>query len=49
MNNRTNKFFSLVLAIALALATFGLAACGGGNTQEQDNCYGDDMPVVNND
>ena len=55
MNKRTSKFLSLILAITLAFATLGLAACGGSNggsgsasTQEQDNCYGDDMPVVNN-
>lgn len=55
MNNRTSRFLSFILAITLAFATLGLAACGGtggdsgsGSTQEQDNCYGDDMPVVNN-
>ena len=47
MTDRTNKFLSLFLAIMLALATFGLTACGEDAAQEQDNCYGDDMPVIN--
>ena len=55
MTNRTNKFLSLFLALVLAFCTFGLTACGGSNAdaeeqeQEQDNCYGDDMPVINED
>lgn len=48
MNKRTNRLLTWVLAVTLAFASLGLAACGGGNsTQEQDNCYGDDMPVIN--
>ena len=47
MKNRTTKFLSLFLAITLALATLGLTACGGESKQEQDNCYGEDMPVIN--
>lgn len=47
MNNRTNKFLSLLLAITLVFASLGLAACGGQQKQEQDNCYGEDMPVIN--
>ena len=49
MNNRTRKFLSMILAITLAFATLGLAGCGGGQKEEQDNCYGKDMPVVNDD
>lgn len=49
MTNRTNKLLSLFLAITLALATLGLTACGDSGKQEQDNCYGEDMPVINED
>ena len=49
MTNRTNKLLSLILAITLALATLGLTACSGGSSEEQDNCYGEDMPVINED
>ena len=47
MNKRTSRLLAWVLAITLAFASLGLAACGGNSTQEQDNCYGDDLPVVN--
>ena len=41
---------ALVLALAafsLALSMFTLSGCGGSKAEEQDNCYGDDMPVIN--
>lgn len=48
MNKRTNKLLAVALAITLALASLGLAACGGNDSaQSQDNCYGEDLPVVN--
>ena len=48
MKNRSSMLLSLMMAITLALAAFGLAACGnGGQGAEQDNCYGEDMPVIN--
>lgn len=47
MQNRTHKFLSLFLAITLALGSITLVGCGGGGQAEQDNCYGEDMPVVN--
>lgn len=51
MNTQTNSKFrsilSLFLAITLALGTLTLVGCGG-NKNEQDNSYGEDMPVVNN-
>lgn len=47
MSKRTNKILSVLLALTLAIASMSLVACGGGSTQEQDNCYGEDMPVMN--
>ena len=45
-----NLFKVLVLALAafsLALSMFTLTGCGGSKAEEQDNCYGEDMPVIN--
>jgi hypothetical protein len=47
MNNRFHKFLSLFIAVALAFGSLTLAGCGGAKTDEQDNCYGEDMPVIN--
>ncbi len=49
MNKHMRKFLSMILAVTLTFVTLGLAGCGGGETDEQDNCYGEDMPVVNED
>ena len=46
MNSRFKSLMAALLAIMLVLGSFSLTACGGGN-DEQDNCYGEDMPVVN--
>ncbi len=45
-NSTLRSVFSIFLAITLALGTLTLVGCGGGSN-EQDNCYGEDMPVVN--
>jgi hypothetical protein len=37
----------LFVAVALTLSTLTLAGCGGSSKDEQDNCYGEDMPVIN--
>lgn len=53
------SFVSRILAVALtAMLAFGglaLAGCNSDNggdqkdqAAEQDNCYGDDLPVINN-
>lgn len=34
----------LALAVSLALGSLSLVGCGG--SQEQDNCYGDDLPAL---
>lgn len=47
MNNRKHAFLSIFLAFVLALGSLTLAGCGGSNADEQDNCYGEDMPVIN--
>ena len=51
MQNRTsfslNSVLTIFLSLALVLGTLSLAACGGSNANEQDNCYGEDMPVIN--
>jgi hypothetical protein len=40
------KVVAALLSCTLALGSLSLVACGG-SSQEQDNCYGEDMPVVN--
>ena len=45
--NRTNTLVSLLIVIALMLGSLALAGCTGGSKDEQDNCYGEDVPVVN--
>lgn len=45
--DRLRSLLMLFVAVALALSTLTLAGCGGSSTDEQDNCYGEDMPVIN--
>ena len=47
MNKRSNKVLSLFLALVLAVGSLSLVGCGGNKANEQDNCYGEDMPVIN--
>lgn len=47
-----NKIFSTILTLLLAfgitLGTLSLTACGGNKqADEQADCYGDDMPKIN--
>lgn len=49
MNKRVRSLLSLFLAIMLALGSLSLVGCGPSGDAEQDNCYGDDMPVINED
>ena len=46
MNVRVRKLLSIFLSVTLACGALSLAACGGASN-EQDNCYGEDMPVIN--
>ena len=46
MNNRTNKFLSLLLAITLVFASLGLAACGGQQKQEQDAARAESVNAI---
>lgn len=48
MNQRTRSFISVFMAFLLVLSMTMLAGCTG-SKDEQDNCYGEDMPVVNDD
>ena len=47
MNVCVRKLLSIFLSVTLACGALSLAACGGGASNEQDNCYGEDMPVIN--
>ncbi|MDO4796848.1 MAG: hypothetical protein Q4A01_02385 [Coriobacteriales bacterium] len=56
MSKRLSSLIPILLAVVLALGSLTLVGCGGSsddsskadaNTTEQDNCYGDDMPVIN--
>jgi len=31
----------------MVMCTLTLTGCGGSSADEQDNCYGDDLPVMN--
>ena len=49
---RQNKIFNTILTVLLAcgivMGTFALTACGNDKKQdEQADCYGDDMPKIN--
>lgn len=44
---RLRTLAMLFVALMLALSTLMLAGCGGSSADEQDNCYGEDMPVIN--
>lgn len=46
MNKHAHALLSLLLALLLAVGSFTLVGCSGSDA-EQDNCYGEDMPVVN--
>ena len=46
MTKRSRSFVSLFVALTLILGSLTLAGCSGSNN-EQDNCYGEDIPVVN--
>ena len=45
-NNRLQTLLSALVAISLLFGSLSLVACGN-KADEQDNCYGEDMPVVN--
>lgn len=47
MKKYLKPFAAFLLATALVFSSFSLAGCSGGGADEQDNCYGEDMPVVN--
>ncbi len=46
MNGQKRSFISLFVVLALVMASLTMAGCGSSQS-EQDNCYGEDMPVVN--
>ena len=51
----SRMLLALLLALSLGFSTTALVGCGGDEPQqsaaaaddEQDNCYGDDLPAVN--
>lgn len=45
MTGRKRSFISFFVVLALVIASLTMAGCGSKN--EQDNCYGEDMPVIN--
>ena len=44
--SRPKSLLTLLLAFALLLGSITLVGCGN-KAEEQDNCYGEDMPVIN--
>lgn len=45
MNKHLRSLLAFFVTLSLAFGSLALAGCtGGGN--EQDNCYGEDMPAV---
>lgn len=45
--SRMKALTLVLLTLSLVFSLFTLAGCGGSKAEEQDNCYGDDMPVIN--
>ncbi|MBQ6523118.1 MAG: hypothetical protein IJI12_00495 [Atopobiaceae bacterium] len=46
LKNRLHTVLSALLVMSLFFGSFALAGCKG-SAEEQDNCYGEDMPVIN--
>ena len=46
INANLHTLVTLLVAFALLLGSLTLVGSGG-SKDEQDNCYGEDMPVVN--
>ena len=46
MTGRKRSFISFFVVLTLVMASLTMAGCGG-SKNEQDNCYGEDMPVIN--
>ena len=44
--HRFSSILTMLLAISLLFGSLTLVGCGS-KTEEQDNCYGEDMPVIN--
>lgn len=40
-------WLATLLTILVLVCSLALMGCGGSAQDEQDNCYGDDMPVIN--
>ena len=52
MRAHISRLLSLLMVFSLVASTLTLTACGGDGDKkqaetEQDDCYGDDLPVVN--
>ena len=51
MKSISRFIMSMLLVFACVLGTVALTGCGpdeSAQQAEQDNCYGDDLPVINN-
>jgi|GEM_PF-3458321 len=48
MKKHIQTLVMLIATLSLVLGSFTLAGCSG-SKDEQDNCYGEDMPVINED
>ena len=46
-HEHAHKLLTVLLALALVLSSLACAGCGSKAADEQDNCYGEDMPVIN--
>lgn len=48
MKKHLHALVMAFVAFSLVLGSLTLAGCTG-SKEEQDNCYGEDMPVINED
>ncbi len=47
MSKKLQSVLTFFVALSLVMGSLALTACGGNSSSNsQDNCYGEDMPVI---
>ena len=48
MSKKLQSVLTFFVALSLVMGSLALTACGNSSSSSaQDNCYGEDMPVIN--